>query len=135
MEQVRRQRHVRAARHGDRLAVVERLELGQLVGVLEDEVADLPDEPAPVGRGHPAPRAVVEGLAGRAHGPVDVFRVPLGHVGEGLSGGRVGSRERPSRRRVGPLSIDEQLLRGGRELFDGPVDGDSHEVCHLLQLW
>jgi hypothetical protein len=135
MEQIRRQRHVRTTRHGDRLAVVERLQLGELIGVLEDEVTDLPDEPAPVGRGHVAPRAVFEGLAGRAHGPVDVFGVPLGYVGERLSGRGVGSRERLSRRRVGPLPIDEQLPRGGRELFDGPVDGDSHEVSHLLQLW
>jgi hypothetical protein len=135
MEEVRRQRHIGGARHADRLAVVERFQLGELVGVLEDEVTDLPDEPASVGLGHAAPWTVFEGLAGRAHGPVDVFGIPLGYVGEGLSGGRVGSRERLSRRRVGPLPIDEQLPRGGREPFDGPVDGDSYEVAHLLHLW
>src|SRR6185437_12597617 len=33
-----------------------------------------------------------------------------------------------------PLSVDEQLPRGGRELLDDPVDGDSHEVPHLLHI-
>jgi hypothetical protein len=39
-------------------------------------------ETAPLRGGHAAPRAAVKGLAGGADGPVDVFGVPLGHVGE-----------------------------------------------------
>ena len=134
VEQVRRQRHVRAARHADRLAVVERLELGELLGVLEDEVADLPDEAASLGRRHAAPRAAFEGVTRGADRPVDVFGISLGHVGEGLPGGRVGGLERLTGRRLGPLSADEQFPRGSREFLDAPVDGDSHEVPHLFQL-
>jgi len=46
----------------------------------------------------------------------------------------VGAQDR--RRPAGalPRPADEQLPRGGRELFDAPVDGDSHEVPHLHSL-
>ena len=43
------------------LAVVERLKLGELVDVLEDEVADLPDNPSTFGRRHARPGAILEG--------------------------------------------------------------------------
>ena len=102
--------------------------------MLQDEVADLPDEPAALGRRHAAPRAALEGLAGGADRPVDVFGISLGDVGEGLAGGRVRGLERLAGRGLGPLSVDEQLPRGSREFLDAPVDGDSHEVPHLLQL-
>jgi ParB family chromosome partitioning protein len=89
VEQVRRQRHVGGERDADRLAVVERLQLGELLGILENEVADLPDEPASFRGCHAAPRAAVECLAGGADGAVDVFGVSLGYVGEGFPGSRV----------------------------------------------
>jgi hypothetical protein len=94
VEQVGGQRYVGGERHPDGLAVVERLELDEFLGVLEDEVADPPDEPATVGRGHPAPRPDLERPAGGSDGPVDVFRVALSDVGQGLAGGRVGRLER-----------------------------------------
>ncbi len=95
MEQVGRQRHVRGPRDGERLAVVQRLELGQLIGVLEDQVPDPPDEAAALRRGHRAPRAL-EGLAGRPYRTVDVLDVTLGDPGEGLAGRRVGRLEGPA---------------------------------------
>ena len=107
VEQVRGQRHVRGLRHGERLAVVQRLELGQLVGVLEDQVADPPDDPSPLGRGHPAPRALLERPARRPHRPVDVLGIALGDPGERLAGRGVGRLERLARRRVAPLPVDE----------------------------
>ena len=128
VEQVRGQRHVRGLGHGERLAVVQRLELGELVLVLEDEVTDAPDDPAPVRRGHPAPRAGLEGRAGRADGPVDVLRVSFGDPGQGLAGRRVGRLEGPARRRVHPLPVDEQLPRGRDELLDVAVQGYSHDA-------
>ena len=83
VEQVGGQRHVSRLRHGERLAVVQRLELGELVGVLEDQVADPPDDPAALGRGHPAPRAVLERPARRPHRAVDVLGVALRRSGRG----------------------------------------------------
>ena len=47
-----------------RLAVVERLDRGQLVGVLEDQLADPPDDPASLGSRHPAPVGVLQSPAG-----------------------------------------------------------------------
>ena len=51
-------------------------EARQAVTALEDEVADLPDKPAPVRGAHAAPRTAIECLAGSGHGPVDVFASP-----------------------------------------------------------
>jgi hypothetical protein len=59
VEQVRRQRYVGGARDADGLAVVERLDRGQLVGVLQDRVADPVDHPAALRRGHAAPLGVL----------------------------------------------------------------------------
>jgi hypothetical protein len=96
--------------------------------VLEDEVADPPDDPAPLGWGHPAPRAVLEGPAGRAYRPVDVLGVSLSDPGQRVAGRWVGGVEGLTGRRGGPLSIDEQLARGGDEGFDGSFQGNGH-VC------
>ena len=107
VEQVRRQRHVGGLRHAERLAVVQRLQLSELVDVLEDEIADPPDDPPALGGGHPAPRAVLERPACRPNRAVDVFGVSFGDVGEGLAGRRVGGLERLAGRGVGPLPVDE----------------------------
>jgi len=53
---------------------------GEFFGVLEDQVADPPDDPAALGRRHAAPRAVVECLAGSLDGPVDVLSVAFRDV-------------------------------------------------------
>jgi len=90
VEQVRRQRHVGAEGDGVGLAVVEALELRELLGVLEDQVADAPDDPAALGRRDGAPGALVERLPGGPDGPVDVLGIALGHVRQRLAGGRVG---------------------------------------------
>ena len=127
VEQVRRQRDVRAEGDGVGLAVVQALELRQLLGVLEDQVADAPDDPAALRRRDAAPGALVEGLPGGPDGAVDVLGIALGHVRQRLAGGRVGRLERLARGGVDPLPVDEQLAWGGGELFDGAVHGDSHE--------
>ena len=61
VEQVGGQRHVGRLSHRERLAVVQGLQLGQLFDVLEDQVADPPDDPAAIGGGHAAPGTVFEG--------------------------------------------------------------------------
>ena len=50
VEQLGGQRHVDRAGDADRLAVVEGLQLGELLQVLDDQVAELPDQPPPLGR-------------------------------------------------------------------------------------
>ena len=76
-EAVDHQRQVGVAALADRLAVVEGLELGQLVDVLLDQVGQLVHQPAAVAGVHLAPGApVVERLAGGLDGQVDVGGVP-----------------------------------------------------------
>jgi hypothetical protein len=77
VEQVRGQRHVGGRGDRVRLAVVQRLELGELLGMLEDEVANAPDNPAALGRGHPAPRPGLEGPARRGDGRPKPRKDPL----------------------------------------------------------
>src|ERR1022692_552369 len=103
----------------------------QLIGVLEDQVPDPPDDAPALGRRHPAPRAVLERPARRPHGPVDVFGATLGDPGERLARRWVGRLERLARRGVGPLPVDEQLTRRADEGFDIPVQGHSHKLVHL----
>jgi hypothetical protein len=80
VEQVRRQRDVGAEGDGVGLAVVQALELRELLGVLEDQVADAPDDPAALGRRDAAPGAVIERGPGGPDGPVDVLGIALGDV-------------------------------------------------------
>jgi hypothetical protein len=126
VEQVGGERDVGRLGHGERLAVVQGLELGELVGVLEDQVTDPPDDPAALGRGHPAPGTVLERLARGPNRPVDVLGIALGNPGERLSGRRVGGLERLARGCVGPLPVDEQLTRGADELLDAAIQGYGH---------
>ena len=58
-------------RLGDRLAVVQRLEARDLVGLLHQPLAELPEQPAALARRHLAPRPV-ERRARRRDGGVDV---------------------------------------------------------------
>ena len=126
VEQVGGQRHIGRLGDSEWLAVVQRLQLGELVGVLQDEVADPPDDAAPLGRGHPAPRPLLERLARGPDSPVDVLGAALGDPGERLPGGGVGRLERLARRRIGPLPVDEQLPGGGDECLDVAVQGHGH---------
>ena len=64
-------RHLDLARLEDRLAVVQRLEPRDLVGLLHQLLADLPDQPSALARRQLAPRSV-ERRARRRDGGVDV---------------------------------------------------------------
>ena len=85
--------HVDALGELHRLAVVERLELGELVRVRVDRVGEREHRARARGGGDPGPAAVLERLAGGAHGAVDVLRARVGHGGDQ----RVRSRDRACR--------------------------------------
>src|SRR6266508_4933551 len=131
VEHIRRKRHI--GRPGDRhrLAVVEALDLSQLLEVLQDEVADPPHNPAPLRRGHPAPRSALEGGPGGAHGAVDILGPPGRDSGQRFARSRVRCLERLPPRRVDPLTVDEQLMAGLGELLDLMVEGGSGH-CYPL---
>jgi len=87
VEEVGRERNVRCARHRARLAVVQRLERRQLVGVLEDQIADAVHQLAPIRRRHAPPRrAVLDRAPRRAYRLVDVRGLAVTDVDERLLG-------------------------------------------------
>ena len=98
---------------GDRLADVVALDGDQLVGPLADQVGGAAQDPGPVAGGRPRPRPALEGLAGVAHGMVDVRGVGLHHRGEDVAVGGVDHVAPRAGRALMPASADEQL--SGRE--------------------
>jgi hypothetical protein len=79
-EHIDRAADVVAARIGDGLAIVERLDLGELVSVLFEEVAEVPHKPRALGGRDARPRAGFKRLPRRLHRKVDVGFVARGDV-------------------------------------------------------
>jgi len=82
------QRQVDVAGLADRLAVVDRLQYGQLTGALLDDPGDPVEVLGTVAAGHRAPDALVRAACG-GHRRVHVCRPSRGHLGQCLLGGRV----------------------------------------------
>ena len=116
-EVVGREGHLVAGdRH--RLADVAGLELGQLVGVLLDQVGQLQQElGAVLGRLRGPLRP---GLLGRRHGALDILLPAARHLGDHLTRGRVEHLHRLARRRLDPLAADEVLVLGHRHAHRSP---------------
>ena len=102
-------RDVDVARLLDRLAVVDRLQDGELAAALLDDPGDPVEVLGALAARHPAPDAVV-GPAGGLHGAVDVGLVGLGDLGQDLLGGGVDRLERCAVA-VDELAVDEQAVR------------------------
>ncbi len=103
------EREVGSHRIAQWLAVVERLQLGEFVLVLFDQVGELVHKAAALARIHLLPRALVERLARGFGGLVNVGLVTLGDVGDHLAGGRVEGLEGLAALGVKPLAVDEHL--------------------------
>ena len=71
---------VDVARHDHRLAVVDGLELGELIRVRFDQVGQPVQQPLPVDGLHSRPVAVLEGAARGGHGPIHVGGIAQGAV-------------------------------------------------------
>ena len=120
---------VDGARELDRLAVVQRLQLGELVGVRVEQPGQRGDPPAAVGGAHLAPvRALLERAPRGPDGAVDVLRPGVADGRQALAGRRVGRVEGPPAGGGAALAVDEQLVDvGGEELADGVGDlGGGH---------
>ena len=133
VEEVRgHQRDVDVAGLLDRLAVVDRLEHGQLAGALLDDAGDPVEVLGALAAGHPRPGPRVGPPRG-LHRRVDVGLVGLGDLGEHLLGGRVDGLERAAVA-VDELAVDEQTVRrldvddAARLGCRGVVEGRC--VCH-----
>ena len=112
-------------------AVVEGFEFGELVEVLLEQVAELPDEAAALGGLHARPGAVVEGVAGGADGAVDVLCLGLGNVGHDLAGGGIVDGEGLAGRGEDEASVDKHAVFLGDKVVGGAADaGIDRESGH-----
>ena len=107
-EVIDRVRHVDGARLADGLAVVERFEQRELLGVLLDDVGDLVQNDGARGLVGIAPG--LERLPRRIDGGVHVFLGGVGDGGELLAVGRAEHVERRAVGGVNPLAADVELV-------------------------
>ena len=92
------------------LAVVERLELGELVAVCLDQLRERVHEAGAL-RGVDLAQRAVERRAGRLGGAVDVLGPGEGDLADRLAGRRVDGLEGAPVGRLEPLAADHQRLR------------------------
>ncbi len=118
VEQIRRQRHIGGACHTDGLAIIERLELRELLEVLQDQIADPPENSAALRRRQARPGTLVERLAGRRHGQIDVGLLAIGDMGDHLFGGGIEDLEGATGTGVLPTAADQCLMRPTHEALD-----------------
>jgi hypothetical protein len=99
-----RQRHVGRAGDGAEFAIVERLDFRKFINVLEQEIADAPQQLAPLTWRQTPPGTGLEGMAGSSHGPVNVFALAVRHVREDGGIGGIEHREGPARSGFDPFA-------------------------------
>ncbi len=131
-------RDVDVARLLDRLAVVDRLQDGELAPALLDDPGDPVEVLGALGAGHPGPDPGV-GAARGLHGSVDVGVARLGDLGEHLLGGRVDRLEGRAgavdeltvdEEAVGRLDVDDRARLGRGGVLEG---GGRCGVGHVPQ--
>ena len=130
--------HVDEARKPHRLAVVERLDLRELLVVALDRVGQRVHQPLAPGRGHGSPRPIFERLARRFDRPLDILGTGLGDPHDLPARGRVQRREGAPVGSLDALAADQEVLRTGEELSrglaqrirqgDGGLGGGGHGV-------
>ena len=98
-QEVHRRRHVHALRDDERLAVVDRLDLGELGRVGLEQIGQLQEPALAIDRACRAPLARLERGARRLHGEVHVGGAGRRHGGHHLAGGGVAHVEPPARQR------------------------------------
>ncbi len=107
-----------AAGGGERLAVVERLDLGELVAVCLDQLGERVDHPGALGGRELSHRPVERG-AGGLGGAADVVGAGVGDLADRLAGRRVDRLEGAAVGGVDPLAADQQPVRRIDELAGG----------------
>ncbi len=98
----------------DRLAVVERLDLGDLLGALLDRVGERVHQALAPGGGHRRPGAVAERRARGRDRARDVLGAGERDLGDLAAGGRVERREGAPVGRLEALGADQQAVRSRR---------------------
>ncbi len=111
-EDVHHHRHVDVLGLEDRFAVVERLEFGEFVDVLLNQISQPPQQASALAGGHLAPwtGAVFKSVAGGFNCSVDIIRRGFDDLGQDLAGGRIDGVEFPGA--VNPLAVDQEATGG-----------------------
>ena len=124
---------VDVAREPDRLAVVERLDLRELLRVRFERVGQRPHQPLAPGRADRRPGALGEGRARGRDGAIDVLRAGLRHARDLTAGGGVERRERAPVGGRGSLGADQEALGSGDERARGVSErlGERVRTCGI----
>jgi hypothetical protein len=109
-EVLRDERQVDVARLLDRLAVVERLQHGQLAGALLDDPRDPEQVLPPLGRRHRRPHPLERAPRG-GEGPVHVGLAGRGHLRQRLLVGRIDGDDALVALGRHEVAVDEQVVR------------------------
>src|SRR5256884_8583833 len=110
------QRKIGCPRHVVGLAVVQRLKLCQLIGVLLDQIRQLVHQYTALRSAHLAPRALVERRARCRHRLVHIRRVGLRHLRDHFTRRWIDRRERFSRSAVHPFPVDQKFCRANLDI-------------------
>jgi hypothetical protein len=116
MEEIRGQWNVRHAGHFERLSIIERLELRELVEMIEDQIANVPQDLPAFGRREISPASLVERMPRRGDRMIDVLGFALGHLGDGFASGGIEDRKCIARAGVDPFTVDEHLFGTRKKL-------------------
>ena len=127
-EMIDRVRHVDGARLANGLAVVQRLQQSELLGVLFDEVGHLVQDNSALGLRGLAPG--FERLPSSVDRAVDVFLGGIGNNGKLFTVGGAVHVERAAVRRVDPFAADVELIGFLSRVVHGYFL--SHECCMPL---
>ena len=99
--------HVDVLGEADRLAVIERLDLRELLGARFHRIGQRMHQALAPGSGHRGPRPVSERRACRLDRPIYILRTGVGHLGDLAAGGGVERRERAPVGGLGALGADQ----------------------------
>ena len=113
------ERHVGGARHRERLAVVEALELRELLGERFDAIGELPEQAPALGRIHAPPGARVECAPRGGDGALDVGGAALRDLRDRALLRRILDGEAAAVGRGREASIDQQAVLLGEEGLHG----------------
>src|SRR6185312_5995142 len=111
----------------DGLAVIERFQLGEFVGMFFHEVGQFVKEAATFGGGNFAPGAALESVAGGFDGEIDVSGVGLRHLADFFAGGRIEGGEGAAGEGVSPFVVDKKLCCGDG---NAKLAGRTHYAGH-----
>jgi len=114
--------HIHVARHHHRLAVVERLDFGELLRVGLDQIGKFQQQALTVDRTHLRPLARLEGLTGSRHRAVDIRCRTGRHRRKGLAAGRVNHLERLTTLGIEPFGANQHALRSRQKLAGSLTD-------------